>query len=275
MAPTMYKSPYGQVKTQGLQGKQLNRVQYLANNNRLGQAQKASQKFRVPKVQPPQGPTQPVVSSAPIAQAQPAPAAPGQDLTSTMFPNERMFEPQNYEGSPLYKFQVKAGEDALAKSLSARGLTGSGEAIRQELNIPMQAAAQDTDRITRLASENANRLQTYQTNEADRLERNSNNQWQRGLSLAELMAQQSPWQGALQGLNQTANLTKQQGQSLANYLSSQYSRGGGRGRGSAFVPAQLPTGPDFSNLRPAEISGQQSSNNGWGGILSGLLGSLF
>lgn len=276
MATNIYKSPYGSVNLGGLNQRQQTRAQFLANNNRMGEANRSIRKWRIPKAPAPAQNTQPVVSSQGIANAQPpAPTSPTQDTTNTVFPNSQMFEPKNYQGSPLYQFQVKTGEDQLAKSLAAKGLTNSGAAIQQELNIPMMAAAQDTDRMQQNANNNANRLQSYQMAEADRLERAGNNQWDRGLSLAQLMAQQSPWQAALGGLDQTGSLTKEQGKSLANYLASQYSRGGGGRRGgSGFTPIALPSGPDFSNIQPAQISGNQSSSNGWQNVITGLLGSF-
>lgn len=195
-----------------------------------------------------------------------------------------MFEPKNYEGSPLYQFQVKSGMDQLTKSLAARGLYNSGKAIQDEINIPLQAAAQDTDRMTRVASENADRLKSFQDNEALRLERAGNAQWDRQFNLASLMAQQSPWAASLAGLNNTADLTKQSGDAQANYLRDAYNRiiaspgGGGRrggGSGTAATPIPVPTGPDYSNITPTQIGGDYSSNKGWLNILTGLAGSLF
>ena len=237
--------------------------------NRLQMANKA----QAPGV----APAEPSAPAAPTpAPAQPAPSAP--PPVDTMFPNERMFEPKNYEGSPLYQFQVGEGQKQLSRSLAARGLTNSGHGIEQELNIPLRAAAQDTDRMTRVAESNADRLANYQQNEALRLERAGNNQWDRSYSLAQLLAEQSPWQAALSGLNNTADITKMSGDARARYLQDAYkrvmaSRGGG---GGGFVPMPLPTGgPDYSGIMPTQISGNQSSNNGWLNVVSNLLGGLF
>lgn len=227
----------------------------------------------------PAAPTEPTTGGG---LQEPAPTDP--NSLDTMFPNTRMFEPENYQGSPLYQFQVKMGQDQLAKSLAARGLTNSGKGIQDELNIPMMAAAQDTDRMTRVATDNANRLQTYQTNEADRRERAGNNQWDRSFNLAGLMAAQSPWTGALAGLNNSADITSEAGKSNANFLRDYYNRvmasgGGGGGRsgggGSAGTPMAVPTGPDYSNITPTQIGGNYSSNSGWLNLLSQGLANLF
>jgi hypothetical protein len=204
-----------------------------------------------------------------------APADP--NLANTQFPSERLFEPQNYQGSPLYQFQVKSGEDQLAKSLAAKGLTGSGSAIQQEINVPLMAAAQDTDRMTQLATANANRLQTYQTNEADRLERAGNNQWDRSFNIAKLLADQSPWAAGLAGLNNTADLTKGLGDAQANYLKDAYGRviAVRSSPGQAFTPIPTPSGPNYSNITPAQIAGGQSSNNGWLNVLTNGLAGFF
>jgi len=247
----------------------------------------------VKKVKNPIAKIQPVTPATPVTPVETAPPAttppamsppltsPGN--TEALFPSTRMFEPKNYEGSPLYQFQVKSGMDQLTKSLAARGLYNSGKAIQDEINIPRQAAAQDTDRMTRVASENADRLKSFQDNEALRLERAGNAQWDRQFNLASLMAQQSPWAASLAGLNNTADLTKQSGDAQANYLRDAYNRviasggGGGRsgGSGTAATPIALPTGPDYSNIAPTQIGGDYSSNKGWLNILTGLAGSLF
>lgn len=215
-----------------------------------------------------------VAPAAPAAPAAPtAPPVDPNQLARNLFPSENIFEPKNFQGSPLYQFQVKSGLDQVNKSLAKRGLQNSGEGIRQELNVPMMAAAQDTDRMTRLATDNANRLQTMQQNETLRQERAGNDQWNRSFSLAELMGRQDPWQGALGGLNSSAEATGAMGQDQANWLKSYYQKV--LGGGSQGVPLQVPGGPDYSNIDPAQINGDYSSNNGWLSLLTKGLGSLF
>lgn len=193
-------------------------------------------------------------------------------IAEGLFPSTRMFEPENYEGSPLYQFQLKEGQKQVARSLAKRGLTNSGHGIEQELDVPMRAAAQDTDRMTRIASENASRLERMQQNEALRQERAGNTQWDRSYSLAQLLAQQSPWDAAIGGLDASAGATQGMGQEQANWLRNYYQKvlGGG---GSTAQPIPLPGGPDYSGVDGAAINGQYSSNNGWFDLLQkGLMG---
>jgi len=309
MAANYYTSKYGtKINVTGLSGKPLNKIKGLADSRYGTKAQAMAQKQRtmIPKVSAPQTAvqeavppaatpapnvtpinTQPLANATPPAQQQPSPGT-----VDTLFPSTRMFEPKNYEGSPLYKFQVQEGQKQLSKSLAARGLSNSGKAIEDELNIPLRAAAQDTDRMTRIASENADRLKSFQDNEALRQERAGNNQWDRTFSLAELMAQQSPWAGALAGLNNSANLTQDAGNAQANYLKEAYKKiiasggGGGGGRGGGSAPV-IPAGIDLSNIQKAQlqnqINNQNSQTNLWGNVLTQLpygdifkgIGSLF
>lgn len=242
-----------------------------------GKGLHGSHKFNGPAPTP--NTIQPVTTpqAPPAAVTPPAATPPSQDQLETLFPSTRMFEPQNYEGSPLYQFQVKEGLDQVSKSLAARGLTNSGAGIRAELNVPMMAAAQDTDRMTRIASENANRLESFQNNEALRQERAGNNQWDRMYSLAQLMAQQSPWDAAVGGLDSSATIMNAQGQSQANFLKDYYQRiiaaGGGGGGGGQ--PGVMPTGPDYSNIIPAQINANYDSSKGWGNIFTQALAGLF
>lgn len=220
----------------------------------------------------------PPVSSTPIANTTPTDPTAGGDA-NTLFPNERMFEPQNYEGSPLYQFQLKEGQKQVARSLAARGLRDSGTGIQEELDVPMRAAAQDTDRMTRIAEGNADRLQKIQSDEAMRLERQGNNQWSRIYDTASLMANQSPWNQAIAGLNNSADITRDAGNAQANFLKDYYNRaggGGGGGRGGSvksLIP--VPTSPDYSNIIPTQLGGQYSSNQGWLNLLTSGLSSIW
>lgn len=220
------------------------------------------------------GTTPPPDAAPPADQTVGVPPGENPDIANTLFPNTRMFEPENYEGSPLYKFQVQEGEKALARSLAKRGLGNSGAAITEELNVPMRAAAQDTDRMTRVAEGNADRLYNVQNNEANRLERAGNDQWGRIYDTASLMAAQNPWQGALGGLDAYAGMTEKSGSAMANFLKDYYRRSSGGG-GSAGTPIAIPSGPDYSNIDPVTIGGDYSSNKGWLSILnSGLAGLM-
>lgn len=286
MAPTYYNSGNRRVNVTGLSGKPLSRIKGFMDAGNVNRARQIAERKRtalIPKVTTPEAQAtdqtntnvQPLDTSN-IAGATPSPTT-GSANPDAMFPTTRMFEPQNYQGSPLYQFQVKAGQDQVAKSLAARGLTNSGAGIKEELNVPMMAAAQDTDRMTRLASENADRLYRYQSDEALRKERAGNDQWNRTYSLAQLMAQQSPWQGALNGLDNYATATGQKGQSQANFLKGQYKkiRAANGGRRVANIPIPLPSGPNNINTMPAEINANAAKNNGWWDLANQAIANLF
>lgn len=280
--PKYFTSQYGtKIDVSGLSAADVKKVTDLANAKYGTRAAAYANSVRA-KI--PKAPTAPAMATPTQTTSTPeasipatggAPVVPGQSSAEALFPGTRMFEPQNYEGSPLYKFQVQEGQKQLAKSLAAKGLTGSGKAIEDELNVNLRAAAQDTDRMTRIASENADRLYNMQNNEALRQERAGNSQWDRQFSLAQLMAEQSPWSAALAGLNNTADLTSAQGKEQANYLREAIRRAIASGGGGGGVRATVPAGPDYSNIDLAGLTGGASSRSGWTNLLTQGLASLF
>lgn len=268
--------------TDGLTDRATRRVQTLRNTGRNRQAKRFIRRQRSKMAESEseplaENPIKPLDTSA-VNTPKPTPEQ-TQAKVNTLFPSTRMFEPKNYEGSPLYKFQVKQGQDQLAKSLAARGLTNSGYAIGEELDIPLRVAAQDTDRMTRIAAENADRLKSFQDNEALRLERAENNQWNRAFDVAQLLADQSPWNSVVNSIDASAKLKKEAAANQANYLKQAYASvfggGGGGGGGSVKPPLPLPSGPSYINIRPTEIQQDYDSSTGWGNVLTNALGSLF
>jgi len=260
MAPTFYTNTAGKkVNTTGVTGQPLQRIQTLADNGKIMRARNVAlrQRIKIPQ------------AGAPAAQTPPQQAAPG--TTQTLFPNARMFEPQNYEGSPLYKFQVSEGQKQLSKSLASRGLTNSGYGITQELDIPMRAAAQDTERMTNLGTANADRLASMQENESNRLENQSNNQWNRMYQAAGLMAQQSPWSAAIGGLNSSADYAAQGGEKQENFLRDYYQRAFAPPAQVAPVIAAPVARPDFANTGAVGNFGDYSAAQRWAEFIAGLL----
>lgn len=289
--PTYFTSNAGRkINVTGITGKPLDRIQALANSNYGDKATALAkrQRLMIPKV--PATPTStsnttptPTLTNPPSVvgsntSTYGTQSYTGQGNNAGVFPSERIFEPKNYQGSPLFQFQVQQGQDQLAKSLAAKGLTNSGYAIQEELNIPLRAAAQDTDRMTTLASQNADRLATMQENEAQRRERSGNDQWNRAFSIAQLMADQSPWTGALSGLNNYADITSQAGQAKSAFLKDMYRRilgGGGSGGGGGGAAGATATGPDYTNIMPTQIGADYTSNQGWLNLITKGLANLF
>lgn len=280
MAAKYYIPKSGQqVKIGGLAEKPLNRVIGLADQGKFGRANKVYQRQKNKGLLSQPTAATPTAAAPAVAAPTPVAAAPAQQAApsnaNTLFPNSRMFEPQNYEGSPLYKFQVQQGQKQLGKSLASRGLTNSGYGIEQELNIPLRAAAQDTERMQNVAMDNANRLQSMQENEAMRLERQGNNQWNRMYQTAGLLAQQSPWQAAVNGLDNSANALNNRGQDQMNFLKDFYQKQFAPAMGPmAVTPPQsaLPTAqPNFVNTQVPQLVGEYSQGNQWAQFIKDLL----
>lgn len=279
MASQYYIPKSGQkVKVGGLAEKPLNRVMSLADQGKFGRANRVYQRQKNKGLLAQPAAAAPAAVAPAVAAPTPA-AAPAQQAApsnaNTLFPNSRMFEPENYEGSPLYKFQVQQGQKQLGKSLAARGLTNSGYGIEQELNIPLRAAAADTQRMTDVAQNNAERLATMQQNESGRLERQGNNQWNRMYQTAGLMAQQSPWQAALNGLDNSANALNNRGQDQMNFLKDFYQKQFAPAMGPMAVtpPQSAPpiAQPNFVNTQVPQIVGEYSQGNQWAQFIKDLL----
>lgn len=276
MTATFYTSPTGvRINTAGFTPRAVNRLGRITTNQGLKAGQAYANQYsttKIPKTAAPAAPTIPQQTFSNIAA--PTQAAPAPTDTAGVFPNSQMFEPQNYQGSPLYQFQVKAGLDQVDKSLASRGLTDSGYGIKQELNVPMMAAAQDTQRMQQNADNNANRLQTYQIDQANRQDAASNSQWSRMMDLATLMSGESPWAAAVGGLNSTGQTMDAAGQANANFLQNYYRKVTAKGGG--YTPIPTPSGgPDYSNVDLAAMTGNQTSNQGWSNLLNNALMSIF
>lgn len=267
---TFYTGPNNfRVNTTGLGNRQVQRIERMVGNQKFNKAKKFARRKRQELKIPTTGGNLAPPTTPPMTELPPG-------TTETLFPNTRMFEPKNYEGSPLYQFQLKEGQKQLARSLAAKGLTNSGHAIEEELAIPMRAAAQDTDRMTRIASENADRLYNFQNNEALRKERMGNAQWDRAYGLAELMSRESPWNEAFSAVDSTGKYKQAKGQAHANFLSNYYKTvlgpmAGGGGR----QPLPLPSGPDYSNIDLQQINADRTSNDNWIDLLTTGIANLF
>jgi hypothetical protein len=195
---------------------------------------------------------------------------------SALFPNQRAFEFQNWQGSPLYQFQRDEGLKAIDRKLAASGLQGSGFQFDQYRNFLTDLGSREAERNSQVAQQEANRLQTMQENESQRRERVSNNAWDRNFSLMELMSRQNPMGYAVQG---TSNLGDAYG-TMANkrydYLSSQYPRVSG---GGGYVPPPyLPppaSGPDYSGFNAQQVQNGAVQNNNWYNALISGLGGIY
>ena len=246
-----------------------------ANRAQLSTAIAAARRAQTPQVAPPlQEPApQPAPAPAPAPAPQPDPNA-----GEALFPSARNFTPKDYEGDPLYQFQLKQGQKALGSSLAAKGLRNSGAAIEQELDLPLRLAAQNSERMNTNAQKDADRYAALGENEANRLERREDAGWRRAYDWTSLGLDQSPWAQAYSGLGSLGDLNSAEGKSLAQAIMASVSGGGGGGRGGGgstpFV-APPPGQPNYINTNPNNIFGDASSSAGYGSIVSDLLASIF
>lgn len=216
-----------------------------------------------------QTPDAPMMSNQPLPTTDtPRPMDQGVQATpndnAALFPNQRAFEPQNYEGSPLYKFQRDEGMKALDRKLAAEGKLGSGFQFDQYRNFLTNLGAQEAERSSQVAQQEANRLQTMQENESQRRERVGNNAWDRNFSLMELMSRQNPMGYAVQGANSLGDAYGTMANKRYDYLSSQYPRVSGGG--GYVAPPYLPppaSGPDYSGFNAQQAQNGAAQNNAW------------
>lgn len=199
------------------------------------------------------------------------------NAANTIFPNSRMFEEENYAGSPLYQFQLKEGNKQLDRSLAKRGLSQSGAGIVEEIGMNNRIAAQDTDRMSRVAEGNASRLERMQLQESLRQERAGNTAFDQNLSIAELMSRSDPFQTAYDGKQTGAKVKQANATRHAAYLRSLYdlmgSGGGGGAAAPGLPPLGIPSGPDNSGSTLAGVNADNASNSDWMKWLQQGLGS--
>lgn len=69
------------------------------------------------------------------------------------------YEPRNYEGSPLYKFQKQQGLQDLEKLMAARGLTNSGAEVQANSNFLSELNANEAEKARQYADQAAQRQQ--------------------------------------------------------------------------------------------------------------------
>lgn len=206
-----------------------------------------------------------------------------------LFPSQRAFEPKNYQGSPMYDFQMNKGLEALDKNLAKSGLLGSGAELQLKKDFVTDLGARESevtrgyaqneadrysnnynsgmDRAANVSNWNSNRSadiyrsaadRTFnaQQNESDRLMTQQQNQFNNTLNVAELALSQSPMQYGYQAAEGSADLAKYYGGKFANYAQNDYRRptgySGGGGGGGGGYSAPIPTSPDYTPIALAQ-----------------------
>lgn len=192
----------------------------------------------------------------------PLASEPGADTTGVM-PNQRMFEPADPTTSPLYQMQADEGQKRLERLMAARGLTKSGAEIQANSTFLKDLGATEAQRQSDIAMAEADRLERMQNAEANRKMQEGNSQFDRWLSVMNLMSQQSPMNNAFSAANSGASMTDAYGRRRGGQVAGNYRRvrGGGGGGSAPIYAPPFASGPDFSgsNIIGAIGSGAQQS----------------
>lgn len=194
------------------------------------------------------------------------------EIANTFFPSMRAFEPENYEGSPLYKFQQQKGEEAINRVLSKRGLRDSGAEIQALSDFNRELAAGEADKTRGYAQTEADRFERLTQNEANRLERRDDANFDRAYKWTNMFLNQNPMDYAVKGTDNYAKTVGDEAKTIANYLPSLYAKavGGGGGAYPAYQ-SPFPSSPDFSGIDQVAAIMNGSGNNG---MFSGIINSL-
>ncbi len=175
-----------------------------------------------------------------------------------LFPSIMAFEPSAYEGSPLYQFQLKEGQEALDRLMAARGLIGSGAERETHADFIGELGAQEANRMMGVAQREADRYYQMLQDQAESERLGSNETFNRQLALLELMLGQSPLSVGAQaagGLADT-NLTGAAQiysilQNLVPNLTAGIPQYAGGGSAPPFIPP-YPEEPDYGAAEQVE-----------------------
>ena len=252
-------------------------------------------------------PAPPAAPQAPAPQAEPM-----ADVTNYQSPmtksllealgkgtnTSRAWEPQNYQGSPLYQFQKDKGMGDLQKLMAARGLTNSGAEIQANSDFVSQLNATEADKARSLAEAEMGRnndmlryIAGYDQTERMNLQNQLNTDAERRMAqqqfeagrqdnrqrlttdfLSNVLQMQSNnpiAQLAYQGLGQQTELTNALMKAISSNVASNYPRSYGGGGGVAPTP---PPGGELDIARILMGYGNSAGNND---VLNGVLRSIF
>jgi hypothetical protein len=210
--------------------------------------------------------------------------------TNTM----RMYEPKNFEGSPLYQFQKQKGMGDLEKLMSARGLTNSGAEVQANSDFLVNLNAQEAEKQRQYADQEAQRNQnlmqfvaTFDQGERENLRdqlnadvnrRMQQQQFEAGRqdnrqrlmtdflsNVLQIQSNNPIAQLAYQGLGQQSGYTEALMKALASNIASNYPRSYGGGGGA---PPPQPAGNDLNLARILMNYGNRADSNS---TLDGIL----
>lgn len=210
--------------------------------------------------------------------------------TTSLLPTPGSFEPADYTGSEMYKFQAQTGADKLNAQLAKQGLTGSTAAARGHADLLAQLGASESERVAERAQSDANRLWDIQKfeaerqdslkeNEATRGERTGSNKWGQLMDILNYGYQVSPIANGYSAANSLSTLAQAQGSTLGDYLSQMYAQssgGGGGGGGGSSVAAPIYPYTSVGNNLAQQANNQYDNaiTNIYGNAASSILPSL-
>jgi hypothetical protein len=225
--------------------------------------------------------------SAPTPEAAPAPDQTGEvsipqnpgnppasdDASSALFPSLKYQLPENYEGSPMYKWQMEQGNKMLNRRLAANGLMNSGAEIEAANQLQAQVGAQESDRLRGDMQTEADRYERISANEATRRTNAGDAQWRRLMDLADFSTRNSPMDMAYQGLGGYQDLFGAQSKERSGNRANNFTRvsAGGGGNIAPFMPPP-PSGPNYTNADIARIMMQDSNRRNTGSFFDSLIG---
>ena len=197
------------------------------------------------------------------------------------------YEPQNYQGSPLYQFQKEKGMQDLEKLMAARGLTGSGAEVQANSDFLGKLNAEESEKARQYAEQAANRQQqamqfiaNYDRGERDAQLAQANTNTDRRIDLQKFDAQRGDRRGevmtnfltnilglqannnvanlASSGLSSSTALSKAMADMLGQYNSNNYARSYSSGGGTPPTP---PTSGNADIMRELMNYGNRAGNN--------------
>jgi len=191
-------------------------------------------------------------------------------VTESLFPGQDSFLPENYEGSPMYKFQQQEGQKAMDRLYASRGLNKSGAEIEGNIKFMNQLGAQESQRQQQIAQQEADRYERMTGRESDRLERRDDAGWGRARDMMGF---------GERAINNIAGLKKGRKKAKANWLANNYARAFGGGGASAgprpnFTP---PFGgpPNMDFINGTGAVGNSAGNSNWYDDIGSIISSLF